>query len=98
MKDFSRKETVRKEIVEKDGFEYKYELTLSKGQGVASYGVPLYSISIEMLKIDTDELTRNGAVNLFSDFDIASDFFDRMIEGLATPIDLPYIIEDEFSK
>lgn len=98
MKDFLRKETVRREIREKDGFEYKYELTLSRGRRVASYGIPLYSISIEMICSENNLMTQNDAENLFSDFDKASEFFDRMVDGLATPIDLPYIIEDEFSK
>ena len=57
--------TIRTETREKDGFEYEYRLTQSRGSRVASYGIP---------------------------------FFERMVDNLATPIDLKYIIEDELSN
>ncbi len=98
MKRMREGEIIRTEVREKDGFEYKYSLTLSDGKQVASYGIPLYSVTVEM-KAKTDESkTKSDVQDLFSDFNKATGFFDKIVDNLATPIDLPYIIEDEFSK
>ena len=39
--------------------------------------------------------TEATAKDLFADVGKALVFYDRMVQNLATPIDLPYIIEDE---
>ena len=91
-------EIIRTEIREKDGYEYKYSLSLSEGRRVASFGIPLYSISVEMMASSDGIKTKSDANNLFSDFSKATGFFNKIVDNLATPIDLPYIVEDEFSK
>ena len=98
MKKSRGTEVIRTEVRKKDGYEYKYSLSLSEGQRVASYGIPLYSISVEMTAPSTEEATKSDATNLFSDLSKATGFFDKIVDNLATPIDLPYIVEDEFSK
>lgn len=98
MKNTKNGDIIRREIRRKAGYEYKYELTCSLGDRVASYGIPLYSVSIEMKQDGSEGKSENSANNLFSDLGKASVFFDRMVDNLATPIDLPYIVEDEFSK
>lgn len=90
--------TIRTETREKDGFEYEYRLTQSRGSRVASYGIPLYSISIKMSTETGEEISRSDAKSLFSDQGKAVAFFERMVDNLATPIDLKYIIEDELSN
>ncbi len=89
-----RSETVRTERREKDGNLYLYELSVIEGRGVASYGIPLYSISVEMTKY-TGETTRASVKEMFADAGRAICFFEHLVEHLATPIDLPYIVEDE---
>ena len=42
--------------------------------------------------------TRSDANDLFSDLSRASGFFDKIVDNLATPIDLAYIVEDEMTK
>ena len=89
---------IRTEKREKDGYEYEYQLTQSEGCRVASYGIPLYSISVKMKRHDGNRISENDAQNLFSDQRKATVFFERIVENLATPIDLAYIIEDELSR
>ena len=98
MKKAQITEIIRTEVREKDGYEYKYSLSLSEGQRVASYGIPLYSISVEMTAQNNGNATKSDAENLFSDIAKANGFFEKIVDNLATPIDLPYIVEDEFSK
>ncbi len=85
---------IRREVREDESYKYTYELTVSEGQNVSSFRIPLYSIGVEM----TDRLgqVRKGAVKeAFADPGRAIIFFDKVVNGLATPIDLAYIIEDE---
>ena len=98
MKSSKGAEIIRTEVREKDGFEYKYTLTLSRGRRVASYGIPLYSVAIEMRASSDSRESRGDAEDLFSDLSRASDFFDMIVDNLATPIDLPYIVEDELTR
>ena len=88
---------IRQEMREADGILYKYELTMRESFLVASYGMPLYSISVEMHS-QNGELTTAKAVDTFSNPDKAILFFEKLAKNLATPIDLPYILEDEMSN
>ena len=91
-------EIIRTEIREKDGYEYKYDLLLSRGMCVSSFGIPLYSVSVEMKETNNGKKSKNDTQNLFSDLSKATCFFNKIVDNLATPIDLSYIVEDEFSK
>ncbi len=75
-----------------DGIIYQYLLTSSRSVKVASYGMPLYSIEVIMTK--DGEVTKNEARDIFSDIGKAVVFFDKISNNLATPMDLPYILED----
>ena len=85
---------IRRELREANGATYSYTLLVSESNKVASYKLPLYSVEIKM----TDE---NGAVTsartkeLFADVGKAISFFKKLCDNLATPLNLPYIIEDE---
>lgn len=73
---------------------YLYELMMRRGDSLACWRMPLYSIRINM----TDAYGNEGsadAKDVFSDEDKALLFFDKLVRNLATPIDLSYILEDE---
>ena len=88
--------TIRCETVTKDGIDYRYELKISESKSIASYGIKLYSVCIEMH--NRESFTSNKTGGLFSDKDEAVRFFERLVDNLATPGNLPYIVEDEFSS
>ena len=87
---------IRTEEREKDGIGYKYKLIMKESLGVASYGIPLYSIDVEMNQ-GNGKTTSATATDLFADAGRAINFFERIVDNLATPIDLAYIVEDEMS-
>ena len=80
-----------------DGIGYKYELFMRESSMVASCGIPLYSISVEMTQGD-GKVTKAHTKDLFSDIGKATEFFEKLVNNLATPIDLPYVVEDELSR
>ena len=79
-----------------NGYIYRYSLYMGESFMVASYKLPLYSITVEL----TD---KDGAVSsadtkeIFADVGKAFSFFDMLVRNLATPIDLAYIVEDAIS-
>ena len=85
---------IRRENREADGAKYCYTLLMSKSNTVASYMIPLYSVEIEMIDKD-GKRTNASARDLFADVGKALSFFKKLYESLATPLNLPYILEDE---
>ncbi len=94
----NRKRTVETVIMESlrenDGFIYRYFLIKKESARVASYMLPLYSVRVEMESL-SGEVTSNASGDIFADEGKAIAFYHMLAENLATPIDLPYIIEDE---
>ena len=91
----SIKDTViKKEIREADGAKYHYSLIVSESNKVASYKLPLYSVEIEMTDKDGN-VTSARTKEIFADVGKAISFFRKLCENLATPLNLPYILEDE---
>ena len=85
---------IRTDTVTENGARYVYSLTQRESQSVASYRIPLYSVHIELT--DREGNRTEASVNdAFSDVGRAIVFYDRLREHLATPINLPYIFEDE---
>ncbi len=76
-----------------DGAVYRYSLTVRESDRVASFGLPLYSVAVEMA--GADGISAQKAEDCFSDERKANGFFSMLVDHLATPIDLPYILEDE---
>lgn len=73
---------------------YSYELIMREGDAIASWRMPLYSIRVNMT--DAKGVNRSAdAKDIFSDINKAIDFFNKLVNNLATPIDLAYILEDE---
>ena len=78
-----------------DGISYEYTLLSSKSSKVASFQLPLYSIRVKMIK--DGESSENSLDEIFADIGKASIFYEKLVNNLATPIDLPYILEDKIT-
>ena len=73
---------------------YIYELAVRLGTDTANFRLPLYSLRITMT--DAYGNTREECVrDVFADSARAIKFYEKLVCGLATPIDLPYVLEDE---
>lgn len=89
-------EIIRREVRAADGYEYVYELIMNESRQLVSFKLPLYSISVRMSR-DGESLTYAKADEIFSNEEKAISFFNRIVENLATPIDLAYVLEDAFA-
>ncbi len=98
MKKHDKIDTLLRREVRTDGEnKYFYELLMKESNSVASFRLPLYSVRIYMI----DPMGNNrqaDAIDIFSDKADAEAFFDKIVRNLATPIDLAYILEDEFAS
>ena len=93
-KTFMKNTVIKSELREADGAKYRYSLIVSESNKVASYKLPLYSVEIEMTDKDGN-VTNARTRELFADVGKAISFFRKLSENLATPLNLPYILEDE---
>ena len=93
-KTLIKDKVIKREIREADGAKYSYSLVVSESNKVASYKLPLYSIEIEMTDQDGN-VTNARTRELFADVGKAISFFRKLCDNLATPLNLPYILEDE---
>ena len=87
---------IRREVRKADGYEYVYELTVKVSRMVASFTLSLYSVSVSM-KSKGEKATYYRINDIFSDLGKATKFFGMLVENLATPIDVPYVLEDSLS-
>ncbi len=90
------KVAIRKEEKFEGGYIYRYILNMEESIRVASYKLPLYSITVELTDKDGNT-TSADTKEIFADVGKAFSFFDMLVRNLATPIDLAYIVEDEIS-
>ena len=88
----TEKEIIKDTTVTDGPIIYRYLLYASRSRKVASFNLPLYSIEIIMLKDGESSNCSSG--ELFSDVGKAISFYNKLKDNLATPIDLPFIIED----
>ena len=91
----TKSRTVRTEVREVEGIKYRYELTRRENRSVAGFGIPLYSFAVVMEFTDTGKRSEGNTTDLFADSGKAMRFFEKLVDNLATPIDLAYIVEDE---
>ena len=89
-----RDTVIRSEVRESEGRLYKYELVMTESDRGTSFKLPLYSVRVEYMDADGVS-TEARAHDIFADVGKAIIFFERIVENLATPIDLPYVVEDE---
>ena len=76
---------------------YSYELIMKEGDSVTSWRIPLYTINVKMTTSEGLH-TESSAADAFSDATRAIKFYERLVNCLATPIDLIYVLDDETSK
>ena len=81
---------IKTEMREKDGINYSYVLKLDE----MAKDVAPHTVEIAMK-------SKDGSINTFASRRIRADktsvcaLFDKLVENLATPINLPYVIADE---
>lgn len=88
---------IRREERKESGYSYLYEIIMHRSEGVASFRIPLYTIRVSMEQPD-GEISTAEIKEAFADLGRTISFFDKLVRGLATPIDLVYIHEDELCK
>ena len=96
MKENEKTKYIRTRTLERDGIEYKYDLILKEGKRTDTSEISLYSITVKMTEMGDETTTHSEAQDLFTDEERAIRFFEKLVEYLATPIDLAYVAEDEF--
>ena len=90
-------DTVIRRDLRSDGVNsYEYELIMRESRRVASFGIPLYSIRVEMCDAE-GKCTSADLRDAFADAGRAILLYEKILRNLATPIDLAYIHEDEMS-
>lgn len=87
---------IRKEERTDERNRYTYLLIMRESSNVASYGIPLYSVRVELTD-ETGRLSSAEIRDVFADAGRAIIFYEKLVRNLATPIDLAYILEDEIS-
>lgn len=85
---------IRKEVRESEGITYTYTLTMHKSCATASFGIPIYSIRVELTDAGGEESAAEAS-DVFADAGRAIVFYEKLIRNLVTPIDLPYVLEDD---
>ncbi len=93
VKEKINEEIIRCESIEDSEEQYTYLLIKRESELVSSFRLPLYSIRIEL----TDaygEISHCEISNVFASERKALRFFDRLVDNLATPMNLPYAFED----
>lgn len=88
---------IRTETREADGATYLYRLIMRESEAMSSYRLPLYSVEVELQTADGNK-TEGEVRDAFADPGRAIVFFDMLVRNLATPIDLPYILEDSVMR
>ena len=76
------------------GDSYTYLLSTRESDFVASFGITLYSVRVELVR--SNGVSSFAEIkDVFASYDKANRFVDKLARNLATPIDLPYVLEDE---
>ena len=92
----SEEKQILRDITKIDsGISYRYVLSVKKSRKVTSFSLPLYSIEAFMTK--EQKTTSHLLEDVFADGGKAIVFFEMLVNGLASPIDLPYILEDKLT-
>ena len=93
----TKSETVRREQREAEGISYDYTLSVKRSERTASFRLPLYSVGVRI--VDERGVESSAMLeDVFLSSESAFAFFDRIVENLATPIDLPFVFEDEMGR
>ncbi len=93
-KERTKSSIIRCDEKREEGYIYSYELISRESDSVASFGIALYSVRIE-LTAPSGEVTSAEANDIFADAGRAILFYEKLVRNLATPVDLAYVTEDE---
>lgn len=85
---------IRKDSICDGENSYTYILSRKDSSIVASFKIPLYSIRAEMTDSDGSQ-SYFEISDVFASESTAIKFFEKLVHNLATPVDLPYVLEDE---
>lgn len=95
-KEKTENTVIRRDLRSDGEYDFSYELLMKESRRVASFGIPLYSIRIEM-RDNQGNTTSADIKDAFADAGKAIVLYEKIVRNLATPIDLAYIHEDEMS-
>ena len=95
-KNIEALEIMRRRTVEENGAKYTYTLLLKRVKRRYAPKLPSYSVMIEM-KSEDGRITSAESGYIFVDLGKAIVFYERLIEHLCTPLNLPYILCDSIS-
>lgn len=93
IKEKEKEEVVRRECVSDGENQYTYLLIKRESELVCSFRLPLYSIRVELIRA-SGEASHCEISNVFASETKAERFFDGLIKSQATPMNLPYVMED----
>ena len=85
---------IKEDKIEAEGMLYEYKLFVRESDRVASFRIKLYSIKVKLTDRGGCE-TEAELNDVFSDIGKAGVFYDKLVDNLATPLNLHYILEDE---
>ncbi len=85
---------IKEDKIEAEGMLYEYKLFVRESDRVASFRIKLYSIKVKLTDRNGYE-TEAELNDAFSDIGKAVVFYDKLVDNLATPLNLHYILEDE---
>ena len=77
-----------------NGLVYKYELIMHELRIDEANKSICYSISAELFSKDGERISRAETAAVFFSEEKAMRFFEKSADNLATPSNLPYVLED----
>ena len=86
-------ELIRRDEKSDEFNKYSYELLVRRGNEVANFRLPLYSVRVSMTDAYGNR-TVKGLADAFADENRAISFYELAVKNLATPLNLPFILED----
>ncbi len=95
-KEKTMESVIRREERSDGENSYIYELRVSENRNLASYKIPLYSIYVQMTEA-SGKSSSAKVKEAFADAGKAILFYEKVVRGLATPIDLAYTLEDDMA-
>ena len=86
---------IRTETVMNDQTTYTYKLIRHTEKEKSSFSIELYEICVEMKEGENHIFYKTGGI--FTSIDKAMTFLTKLKENMATPRNIPYILEDSLS-
>ncbi len=83
---------IKRETRRDSNDKYEYSLYVEESSHIASFRLPLYSVSINLTKENGKEQV-SEITDAFSDKKKAVSFFDALVENMISPFNLSYIFE-----